>query len=476
MKKRILSVSVIAVAAILMAVIGGLILSSTARETSATQFLQPADNGLAIYENAMSTVWAQKGAALAVTKTTQFLIGDELFTETSRQNVQYLDGAAKIDEVLTIGEHRVEISEILVDNANYITLNGTQFSGQVSSDEFQKRLPPAVLIDASLYETVTAFQNSEIHLIYFSQATAPETWFSEEIGEFLGARGAVRVRKDGYIAEAAYAITYQTNDIVYHVTLSCKATGETIDIQAPADPTTYTPITDPEAPRLMERACGFLMLADKVSSVYRDRVYCQAFGDERTQTITIHAGTGESWGTKVTTNAVITNTGRPGEITNHDHTEVFFNNTYTLCAAGQEPETDDSVDQAAMQKYCNNLLVSTILLPQNIVDTVISETDTTRRITFLVTSDFAEQIGANACDTLYAKPQLMDELAESHSVNKIECYLELDLHTDIPVASGIIYSGTYRIQGLPYVLEFRAEQTYDIPSDTALAEIRNAIA
>ncbi len=475
MKKRILAVSLILACAVLMAVLGCLILGLAAKKNAGTRYFHKTNDGLAVYENAMATVWAEKGAALSVTKTTRFVIGGEVFKETAQQNIQYLNGSAKISELLTIGDHRIEISEILVDGTDYITLNGSRFSGQISANDFQKRLPPAVLLDVALYEKVTAFRGDDLHLIYFEQPTAPESWFAETIDEFLGARGTACIRTGGKVAEAVYAISYKANGITYHTTISCKATGETIDIQAPEDPESYRAITDPDAPRLMERACGFLMQADKVTSVYRDRVYYQAFGDERTQTITIHAGTGESWGAKVDTEAVITNTGRPGEATKHDHMELFYNNTYTLYAAGSDPTTDDSVDLPAMQKYCNNLLISTIMLPQHIVDTVITETEATRRITFIVTSDFTNQIGAKACDTLYAKPDLMDELAESHTVNKMECYLELDLHTDIPVASGIVFSGTYRIQGLPYLLEFQAEQTYSIPSDTALAEIQNAV-
>ena len=69
---------------------------------------------------------------------------------------------------------------------------------------------------------------------------------------------------------------------------------------------------------------------------------------------------------------------------------------------------------------------------------------------------------------------MLDELAASNTTDVMECYLELDKNSGLPVASGIRYSGTYTIEDVPYQLRFDADQNYDIVCETAIEEINKA--
>jgi hypothetical protein len=80
---------------------------------------------------------------------------------------------------------------------------------------------------------------------------------------------------------------------------------------------------------------------------------------------------------------------------------------------------------------------------------------------------FADQMRINALKTLYQDPDILSDQTESYKVDTATCYLKLDKATGLPVASGFCYMGTYQIDTLPYRLEFRADQQYEIQNDCA---------
>lgn len=479
MKKRFFIVGIAAAASILLALIGALILGSNSNNERPSA-LSPVSNAAEIYANAISAVSSAEDTALAVTKVRQTVLGNDIFTENARQTVSYRGYGsetlrAAIDETLTIGGHTVKSSEIFADGTAYVTVNSSNFSGQLSAAEYQSRLVPAALLDAALYENVRGFDNGQTYLILFDNPTAGENWAAEAGSEFLGARGAALVSHDGQLVQSVYAITFTRGGATVHLTVTAQAASSKISLDVPAEISQYAPITYLDGPRMLERASGYLMEANNLSASYSERIYCQAFGDERNRSLSLYTALLDNeWSARVDTETVLTNTGRTGDVVTHIHNELFINGGYTIRVDNGEATSKPEVDIETMHDYCKDQLVSTIMLPQDITDATYTETEDSLLISFSASESFAGLVSSNACQTLYQNPELLNELAEANTTDVLRGYLELDKNTGLPLGSGVDYSGIYTVEGLPYQLQFKADQTYDIPSATAEEKINEA--
>ncbi len=471
MKKRFLVVGVAVIAAALMTLCGYFILNKDAAFSAAIVPLSPVENPAELYASALLDLQVAEVTSLSVTTVRQTVVAGNSYSERSQQALIYshlgTDAMqASVDEMLTIGKHAVHINEVYSQGSVYVDIAGSRFSGAVSPAAYGTKLTPAVLIDPALYGNCHGFSNGKQYTLFFTNPSGPETWSAEADSRFMDARGIVTISPKGKLLESVYTATFIRDEVTIHVTVTAVPATANATVAIPEDLSVYTPIHYIDGPRMLERASGYLLLAENISATYSDRIYCQAFGDERSRTVNLHTYIADGWCASVSTETVLSNTGRVGDVTRHLHEELFQDGCYTIRADGGEPTENRDIDPKAMQTYCKDQLVSTVMLPQDIANASCTQSEETLRITYSPNEVFAKLISANACQTLYQKPELMDDLAESSSTDLLQCYLELDRITGLPLASGIDYSGTYTIENLPYQLQYTAQQQYRIPGPT----------
>lgn len=474
MKKRLIVVAIALLVTLTAAFAGNWILGSP--EPAA--LLIPLEEPLTIYRNAIGGLNRENGA-VSVEKAYKTVTGNGVFTEISQQQIQYQDYSSvqfstAMSETLSIDAHTTNISEIYADGMVYATVNGSKFQGQIDADEYRRRLVPVVLLDANLYDSIRGFDDGSEYLLLFDQPKSVERWAEESDSLFAGATGSMRIRHDGTILESLYCVTYIRDDCTVHYTVSAKPATAENQVAVPEDKANYVPIAYLDGPRMLERATGYLMQAKTVSAAYEERIYCQAFGDERTRNISLHSAASGNWSAMVDTKTELRNTGRTGDVVTHLHEELFTNGVYTIRADGGEITENTQIDPLTMQTYCQNQLISTIMLPENILNATCNVADDRLRIEFAANEEFANIISTNACQLLYQKPEVMKEIAEESRTDLLSCYLELDKTTGLPLSSGIEYKGSYWMEGLPYILSFRATQNYEIPSSQAIDKINEA--
>lgn len=474
MKRRFFIVGIACIVAVVVGLIGSLILGNN---HDAKRLSSVSDPGQ-IYADAISKIESQS-AALSVTKTRQIIADGALFTEQSRQEMFYQSYGteqltASTTETLSIGEHTTSITEVFSEGIVYVTIDGSKFLGQSTVEDYATRLVPTAMLDVSLYGSIQGFDNGQAYLILFRQPNAAEGWVAETDAKFIDAAATVLISHDGSILNSVYSTTYSRGGSIIHLSVSVTPAESESALEVPADKAAYAPIAYWDGPRKLEQATGYLLQSETVSAFYDERVYCQAFGDERTRKISLYTAEAENWAARVDTQTQLLNTGHIGDVTRHLHEELFIDEKYTIRADGGVVTENDQIDPKAMQAYCENLLVSTIMLPQDILNATCTDTGSTQRIEFAANEAFAQLISANACQTLYQKPELLNELAEESNTETLICYVELDKYSGLPLASGVEYIGSYRIEGLPYQLVFRADQNYEIPSLQAVNEIKEA--
>lgn len=424
------------------------------------------DNSAELYESACSTASNLTDFTVQISTEKVFSPESKQITERSTQTISFSafnteNMRAITDETLSYNNHNVEISEIYADSTVYTTINGSRFQGNILYDAYILRYAPLLPINSELYSAISGVDTGDSYLISFSGATSLESWADHQAYKLIDASASVRILKDGTIKESKYIASYSVNGMTVQNTVTVEITDtESVQIQPPENPSDYTVLTSLDAPRMLEKACGYLSDAKSIDSHYKDRILCEAFGDQRNQDIQLKASNNGDWSAEIITNIDIVNSSKAGVTSSLTQTEKFHNNKYSITIDNVPQDTNSDITLGDMQRYCRDLLVGTVMLPQYITDATINDADDTLTITLTGNSNFAKLLDAEACATLYKDDSVLTDLMQSYTINTIECYLKINKLTGLPIASGFKYQGTYVINDLPYSLEFFADQEY----------------
>lgn len=478
MKKRIIFVGSIAIVAIVMTVIGCAILYRPVVDTAPPGLL-PINDTASVYQNATSAFDSIETAHMDISTVQQLIINGEVLTEKSQKSISYRgyntdDLAVTCEETLSIGDATISIREAFVSGSAYVSIDGGNFSAPLSAQEYQSRFVPLALLTPSLYENILGFDNGSEYSLYFDNPTDMEAWAIVDGWNFAGAKGFAQIDHSGKLVCCTYSVTLTRGSYTMHVTTTVTPDYTQKELVLPEDIDTYTPISYLDGPRMLEKASCYLLHSNNISANYSDRIFCQAFGDERTKNISLYTAMDTDFIARIDTKTLLTNTGRVGDVVEHLHNELFVDGVYTISIDGGEPTENADLDLNAVQTYCKNQLVSTIMLPENIVGATATVADDSITITLTPDEDFVTQISTNACQTLYQKPELLNDLSSQSKTTELKAYLALDRYTLLPISSGIKYGGLYTVEGLPYQLDYEAEQSYTIASNDALPKINEA--
>lgn len=476
MKKRLQVTTAALAATALMFLIGFLILPDTSNKPKP---VVPIENAAQVYADALPAVVSAQDITLNISKTQEMTIGSEVFVETSEQHLACTgigtnDFRASAAESLSIDSYNVSFTEAFSNNTGYVSINDSCFSGTITAEEYLKRFAPAILMDHTIYGSVTGVDNGDQYMITFAQPYSAETWALSGNAAFVNAEGTAYINYDGQLTKSIYNLTYKLGKSQFQMTYAVDVVLSCDEITLPDTNTTCIPINYLDGPRMLERASGYLLQANNVSAHYNDDIYFQAFGDARTQDITLHMTKNENWSAFVQTLTTLKNDSRVGQDSQLKKAELFTGNTYQASVDDQAPVVNNDITADEMYNYCQNILVGTVMLPEHITGAQLVETEQSIRIQYSASDEFAILISSNACHSLYQEPELLNDLAQSRTTDKLECYLELDRITGLPIASGISYSGAHNIEGLPYSLSYHADQIYNILSQNAQEEINKA--
>jgi hypothetical protein len=328
-------------------------------------------------------------------------------------------------------------------------------------DTYRSRFAPAVLFDPSLYADVQAIAGNYGICITFDQPTGGEIWSMPQDAVFHDASGCAILNSKGELTESTYTVSYASGNanITKTTKIILRSTSATVSV--PSKNETYIPLSDADAPRLLEQACGYLLQASQIRSVASENINCQAFYIKLDQDNFLEmSGIGDAFFASVDTNTSQFNQSLNGESTAYHLSERFQNGIYSISTNGSSPTVDATITAMNMRTYCQDILIRNIILPKHIASVSTKETASSFQITFNANKALAEAICADICDTLYNEPDLLDTLSSSSSAETVTFYLELDKHTGLPIDSGLNYSATHTIESISYQLTSQRMQSY----------------
>lgn len=421
------------------------------------------------YRAAVDKLGTEGDHAYRVTSTKERIVGNEIFQEVSHITVTVENGERYLcstEETLQVGSHSVHISQVYDGSKVYMTVEGVPFAVEMSQEAWLDRLFPMVTVDAATYATVVGLEFPDRTVFTFTKATAPEGV------ALISADATVTLDEDGSIASSHIELNYTDKEsYIRHTIITEPLPYPSSGVVLPEDTSHYTALSGIDAPRLLEIACGYLLEADSLTAQYTDEIICDAFGDRRTQDITVHAVNTNAWSSCMTTRIDVSNTGMTDAATTLNKIQLFSKGEALVKTDDQAFMPEEGTDAAAAETQCQDILVGTIALPQHIQAMTVEETEDTVTYRFTGNEDFAQLLASEASTTLYRDGVFLSALAQSYETKSVTCYLTIHKDTSLPLASGFAYSGVYTIEAIPYTLSFRADQTYDLLHDEAEAAI-----
>lgn len=472
--QRIFAITICVLLAI--AISGSLISSMIARnannaDPSFDSNTYPPISAVDIYKEAAAIVDAAENLTLTITDSIITEANNEIFSERSDRSVHYQGlgtdtMSALVNETLSIGNYNITHSEFYNNNSLYLTVGDGKFSSAISEKEFHKRNIPAIFFDTSRYGNIEATQTENCIIIKFESPVTPEPWAFPDGAGFISANGSATLDANMQLTMSTYDISYTIGSAVFkrHIETSIKT--DPISMNIP-NIESYIQIQHIDAPIILEKACGYLMQAQSISANIQDTIVCDAFSDDRNQTISLDMhGQDSDFTAKIDLSLLHIHSSRGGEALRRSENILFSEGKSSVTIDGVPSQGNVEITAHDMRANCQDLLLSTILLPEYISGVSISEDNDYCRFDFSTTPSLAETMCQGACDILYQDPKLLIDLSSDSSTEKLGAYLQIHKATGLPTASGIFYTGNYTIDERSYMLKYETSQTYCIPSNT----------
>lgn len=407
-----------------------------------------------LYSQAVASLSGNGNYVLSVQGSRTLTIAGESYKEKFQQAITYLGYGteafqADVQESVNQDGYKTEYLEQFRDGTLFVTIDGTsRFQGEMTSEDYISRYAPPVMLDASLYGSITNSGNA----ITFSDAAAGEAWIVPEYAELVEATGTVTLDDNGGMANAQYDVTYAIggNEIRYVFSMDY-ASASNASVTPVEEADSFTKLDYVDAPRIIETVCGYMMQANSSHSLTAttvDSIYSQAGGVLRNHVTTIN-----SWGSGVNYTADVESSifmmTVEGE-QEYEQTEHFEKGAYTVSVDGSEPQKNSTVKATAFQNYVAQSLVSNVPDHTELTNATAEDLGTLYYLELTFTDDIPEGICQYICQMFWNDGDFLNNLASSYETETMEYYLAVDKYTGLPTAIGYNYAGNHVIEGYSY--------------------------
>lgn len=442
-----------------------------------------------LYATAQEALAQTADISLELLITTYTTIGKDEFSEQSNQTLTYKgigteDMVISMEETLEFSVHSpdkedtdeedepVTYKEIWSQGNVYAELMNTyRYNGPVDAEELAGRYAPVVLLDASLYGSISSEKSGDSTIITFDAPTAAETWAIPEEGELVEASGSATVNSDGVMEEMYYTVTYTYGPAEIKMEVQSKPMDTTKNIAAPANPDTYTQIECIDALRMTISAPAMLAQADDVTSSGMESLFCQAAGLLRNQSTKINlSGRKEATKAKIDTGVYVMDysTRKSQE---YDQEETFINGKLTTVVNDGLPSTKGNVTWEEIRDYVSTTILAGILDMDFWKDVTGYDLGSVYYLEYQLNDNFGNTMQNNICKMLWNDPSFLYNLASKYENSELNGYLSIDKYTGIPVAAGYYYKGIHTIENQDYELTLQFDQSLEAPAKGAYKEI-----
>lgn len=444
-------------------------------------------DALAAYEAARAALEASPAVTLDVVVLTETTVGQQVYSSRSQQVLTWaaMDTAAPVvfmEEALVydyedLNEEELEYNtydycEVYTGGTLYMQLNEEMFfSSTLAQADVENRYAPVVLLDQTLYDTVTADSSEAGLAVTFEAPTAAEAWAMPADAQLQAASGTASIDGDGKLQKMTYALTYTYGSAQVSVAVESTPRQQPETVEVPEKPEDYTKISYVDALRTYMHAADRLVTSTGITSIITESIVTQAAATMYNQQISVDLyGTGKDLMTKINTDVYAMDYSSNTDL-EYKLEEVFRNGKYTYSEDGALPTTESGITAEEMESYAKETVYSNLFYPTAWKDVRMEDLGSVYLLSLDMTADSGDLMQNYICETLWRDASYLNKLASKYETTEITGYLAVDKYTGVFTAGGCNYAGVHTIDGTDYTLALQSDQSVCAPSADAYKEI-----
>ena len=428
----------------------------------------------ALYSDAAAAAAAAADLSLIQSKTVAVTAGGETFTSTEEYTLSYTGRGTETAAASATGKvdydgETAGLTEIFAEGKSYVTLSyylgNFQYQAEGTSDDFLGRYLPPVLLDGTLYGSITHEETSAGYTLSFSDATAIESWMGlPEDAVLQSAEGTATLDSNGKLKDSTYSLTYSIAGVTYSFHAQQELYSTVTVKNAPANTESYLVISHPDVPKWFVKADGHLLQTQSVSSHISKLVLTAAGGASLIYSTDVEVyGSGADVMAKVEQDINQTDYSTNTK-DSFNMVELYKNGKYTSSTNGGAPEKNAGVNAEIMLNYTGEKLLENIPYIYDLTSAELTDLGGSVIIEFTLTEDYGKAVCSELCALLFNDEGFLDNLATSYAVDKLEGYIAFDKYSGLLTAVGTNYSASHTIYGQPYVLQQQIDQSFKLAS------------
>ena len=418
-----------------------------------------------IYAEAAQKLFDQEYVILSADITRTTTVGADEYTKTSQQQITWKgqgtdEMGAKVVDSSTVGDQTRRYSEVYRNGTVYLAGEGLAYVSESDAAAFERRWVGTAALDADNYETVTQEETAEGMTIYFDDATALEIWAAPDYAILQEASGSAKIGADGSVSAFTYSASFRQGGA--DITLEAQVTvqenrGLDLTLNYPENDDRYVYVSDPAIPWLLIEARDYLLQSESLISYATGSLSSEALNASCTTTVSVQASDiGEDHLSSIA-EVVTVATDRYEDTYTWDHR--FADGKYTMSYCDGTPEEDSSITAAGMRNTCLSLATSYYPPLGDITGATLTDFGSICLIEMDCSVALAQAYSNYLCEYLTSDSTLLNRLASSYKTTAMDFYVAVNRDTGLPTACGINFGGIHTIEGKPYSMTYRMNQT-----------------
>lgn len=433
---------------------------------------QPPLSALEQYELAQVEINGADNLILTYTISEDRRINGDSYTETvsgsaSFSNVGQDSMTAVVEESLQYGAYDSAYTEIYCEGAAFVQVNDSYFSASLTAQEFVDRQLPAVLLDGSLYASVSAQHQEDTTVISFTDAAGLENWM-EGAGEaeLIYAEGTAILDSTGTLVQTAYQAEFIWGAARYTCDVTVRVTApKSLDLGARhSEHFQNSPVlADIGVPKILLKVVGDVYSSQSMSCDALEAIYSEAIPAAYTQKSKYYL-TGSEETLKAGAEYVITLSDYRGDISTKTQVDSFQDGVFTTVSNGGKPVQQTEVTAQAMRQYCEDAILSAVFAPKYLSEAVLRDDGDHYYLELQGNDAFASDLMTGIVQFLQAD---LDAQAEAFKTTEAGGYVTIDKATGLPVSAGLSFVRLHILDSVLYQLTYRLDQTLVISEITS---------
>lgn len=401
-------------------------------------------------------------------------VGTYTYEEESTVSVEYAllssdAPIAKAEITNTLEGEIMKQKQQYLDGKVYLQMGSDDYVSDMTIEEYQSSMYPAVLLDPANYTTVT--YDEDKGTFQFQDAKALESWLAPEYAKLLKAEGTAALDADGMVETMTYIVSYVQGPVTIEAEYTMEL-GETDltaeDVQAEEDAYSISSI---HIPVLLAYTDMVIEQMPPVSGSSIMQIASQALGCIYYQNSELDLFLdGKDGVARIDDSIQIEDAYEAAE---YYATSLYKDgkSTYTLKYGESEETTEGDEDLETYQEYIWSELSYASLDFDSIENMELTSVGDYWLIEYDLTEDNTETLQYISTSIILDDPYYLDEYVEQIKPVSMTGWVSVDKDTLLPTSFAITAEVKQVIEGKDYILTFQSVQNFEIGDPDAYETI-----